>query len=401
MTIERKLYSVSDLISKTRAMLELSFKDVWVEGEVSNVHYHSSGHLYFTIKDNLSELKSVMFKSSGSYLRFQIEDGMRLLCFGSLSVYEQRGQVQLVTKKIEVSGVGTLHQAFEALKNKLERQGLFDLRHKLELKKIPQKIGIVTSGEGAAIKDVLHVLSRRSSFLEIVFRPSKVQGEGAAEEISNGVNELSSIVGIDTIIICRGGGSIEDLWAFNEEILVQTIFNCKVPIISAVGHETDFTISDFVADQRAATPTEAAEIVCLSSEQIFSSLKNYETTFTNMIKSLSLLNKNKIENLFNRLMRLEPSTMIKTKKTVLNNFHNFLLNCIKNVVGRKKLKFEIISNQLININPNNVLKRGFSIAIDKKSKKIIRSANDLLIDDDFILKTSEGSLEARKIKQIN
>ena len=401
MTIERTLYSVSDLISKTRAMLELSFKDIWLEGEVSNVHYHSSGHLYFTIKDNLSELKSVMFKSSGSYLRFQIENGMRLVCFGSLSVYEQRGQVQFVTKKIEVSGVGTLHQAFEALKNKLERQGLFDLRHKLELKKIPQKIGIVTSGEGAAIKDVLHVLSRRSSFLEIVFRPSKVQGEGAAEEISNGVNELSSIVGIDTIIICRGGGSIEDLWAFNEEILVQTIFNCKVPIISAVGHETDFTISDFVADQRAATPTEAAEIVCLSSEQIFSSLKNYETTFTNMIKSLSLLNKNKIENLFNRLMRLEPSTMIKTKKTVLNNFHNFLLNHIKNVVDRQKLKFEIISNQLININPNNVLKRGFSIAIDKKSKKIIRSANDLLIDDDFILKTSEGSLEARKIKQIN
>ena len=382
-------------------MLELSFKDVWVEGEVSNVHYHSSGHLYFTIKDNLSELKSVMFKSSGSYLRFQIEDGMRLLCFGSLSVYEQRGQVQLVTKKIEVSGVGTLHQAFEALKNKLERQGLFDLRHKLELKKIPQKIGIVTSGEGAAIKDVLHVLSRRSSFLEIVFRPSKVQGEGAAEEISNGVNELSSIVGIDTIIICRGGGSIEDLWAFNEEILVQTIFNCKVPIISAVGHETDFTISDFVADQRAATPTEAAEIVCLSSEQIFSSLKNYETAFTNMIESLSLLNKNKIENLFNRLMRLEPSTLIRTKKTVLDNFHNFLLNNIENVVDRQKLKFEIISNQLININPNNVLKRGFSIAIDKKSKKIIRSANDLLIDDDFILKTSVGSLEARKIKQIN
>ena len=401
MTIERILYSVSDLISKTRAMLELSFKDIWVEGEVSNVHYHSSGHLYFTIKDNLSELKGVMFKSSGSYLRFQIENGMRLVCFGSLSVYEQRGQVQFVTKKIEFSGIGTLHQAFEALKNKLEKQGLFDPRHKLELKKIPKKIGIVTSGEGAAIEDILHVLSRRSSFLEIVFRTSKVQGEGAAEDLSNGVNELSSIRGIDTIIICRGGGSIEDLWAFNEEILVQTIFNCKVPIISAIGHETDFTISDFVADQRAATPTEAAEIVCLSSEQIFNSFKNYETSFTNKIESLSLLNKNKIENLLNHLMRLEPSTKIKMKKTGLDKIHNFLISYIENLVNTHKVKFESTSNQLISISPNNILKRGFSIAIDKKTKKITPTAKDLLIDDDFILTTSVGSLEARKIKQIN
>ena len=291
MTMERTLYSVSDLISKTRAMLELSFKDIWLEGEVSNVHYHSSGHLYFTIKDNLSELKGVMFKSSNSYLRFQIENGMRLACFGSLSVYEQRGQVQFVTKKIEISGVGTLHQAFEALKNKLEKDGLFDHEHKLELKEIPQKVGILTSGEGAAIEDVLHVLSRRSPFLEVVFRPSKVQGEGAADDLSNGLNELSSVRGIDTIIICRGGGSIEDLWAFNEEKLAQTIFNCKVPIISAVGHETDFTISDFVADLRAATPTEAAEIVCLSLEQIFSSFENYET----MVSVRAQLKKNGIE----------------------------------------------------------------------------------------------------------
>ena len=296
MTMERTLYSVSDLISKTRAMLELSFKDIWLEGEVSNVHHHSSGHLYFTIKDNLSELKGVMFKSFNSYLRFQIENGMRLACFGSLSVYEQRGQVQFVTKKIEISGVGTLHQAFEALKNKLEKDGLFDHKHKLELKEIPRKVGILTSGEGAAIEDVLHVISRRSPFLEIVFRPSKVQGEGAADDLSNGLIELSSVRGIDTIIICRGGGSIEDLWAFNEEKLAQTIFNCKVPIISAVGHETDYTISDFVADLRAATPTEAAEIVCLSLEQIFSSFENYETAFTNKVESLSLLNKNKIRS---------------------------------------------------------------------------------------------------------
>ena len=181
----------------------------------------------------------------------------------------------------------------------------------------------------------------------------------------------------------------------------QTIFNCKVPIISAVGHETDFTISDFVADLRAATPTEAAEIVCLSLEQIFSSFENYETAFTNKVESLSLLNKNKIDNLFNRLMRLEPSNRIKTKKIALENFNNFLLNYIENAIDRRKIKFESMSNQLISISPDNVLSRGFSIAIDKKSNKIIRSADDLSIDDNFILKTSGGSLEAKKIKQIN
>ena len=357
MTTERTLYSVSDLSSKTRAMLELSFKDIWLEGEVSNVHYHSSGHLYFTIKDNLSELKGVMFKSSNSYLRFQIENGMRLACFGSLSVYEQRGQVQFVTKKIEISGVGTLHQAFEALKNKLEKEGLFDLKYKLELKEIPQKVGILTSDEGAAIEDVLHVLARRSPFLEIIFRPSRVQGEGAAEDLSDGLNKLSSISGIDTIIICRGGGSIEDLWAFNEEILAQAIFNCKVPIISAIGHETDFTISDFVADIRAATPTEAAEIVCLSSDHIFSSFENFETAFSNKVESLSLLNKNKIDNLFNRLMRLEPLNKIKTKKIALDNFENFFLNNIVKVIDQRKIKFKSMSNQLASISPDSVLKR--------------------------------------------
>ncbi|MFL2994104.1 MAG: exodeoxyribonuclease VII large subunit, partial [Candidatus Neomarinimicrobiota bacterium] len=212
--MERTLYSVSDLVSKTRTLLELSFRNVWVEGEVSNVHYHSSGHLYFTIKDSLAELKCVMFKSSNSLMRFQIENGMRIASFGSLSIFEQRGQIQFIIKKIEISGVGTLHQAFESLKNKLDLEGLFLIEKKLKIKKIPKKIGIVTSREGAALKDIMHVLERRSPFLDVVFRSARVQGEGAAKDIANGISELSMIKGMDTIIIGRGGGSIEDLWAF-------------------------------------------------------------------------------------------------------------------------------------------------------------------------------------------
>ena len=199
--MERKPYSVSDLVSKTRALLELSFKNVWVEGEASNVHYHSSGHLYFTIKDNQAELRCVMFKSSNSFMRFQIEDGMRVACLGLLSMFEQRGQVQFIIKKIEISGIGTLHQAFESLKNRLDKEGLFSIEHKIKIKKIPKKIGIVTSGEGAALKDIIHVIRRRSPYLDVIFRPAKVQGEGAAQDIANGIIELADIKDMDTIII--------------------------------------------------------------------------------------------------------------------------------------------------------------------------------------------------------
>ena len=309
--MERTLYSVSDLVSKTRALLELSFKNIYVEGEVSNVHYHSSGHLYFVIKDSLSELKCVMFKNANSILRFRVENGMRLVSFGSLSMFEQRGQLQFVTKRIELSGVGALHQAFETLKIKLYNDGLFSNEHKLKIKKIPKKIGIITSTEGAALKDILHVLKRRSPFLEILIRPAKVQGENAAEDISNGIIELSNLDNIDAIIIGRGGGSIEDLWAFNEEALARVIFNCSVPIISAVGHETDFTISDFVSDVRAATPTEAAEIISLSKEELMTFILSFQEKLINYVNSYSNAKKNEVINILNRLMLLQPLNVIK------------------------------------------------------------------------------------------
>ena len=396
--MERTLYSVSDLVSKTRALLELSFKNIYVEGEVSNVHYHSSGHLYFVIKDSLSELKCVMFKNANSILRFRIENGMRLVSFGSLSMFEQRGQLQFVTKRIELSGVGALHQAFETLKIKLYNDGLFSNEHKLKIKKIPKKIGIITSTEGAALKDILHVLKRRSPFLEILIRPAKVQGENAAEDISNGIIELSNLDNIDAIIIGRGGGSIEDLWAFNEEALAKVIFNCSVPIISAVGHETDFTISDFVSDVRAATPTEAAEIISLSKEELMTFILSFQEKLINYVNSYSNAKKNEVINILNRLMLLQPLNVIKSKQTSLDGFYSFFVSHINELIELKKIRFLGTINQLQSIGPENVLRRGYSIAVNKKTKKIIRIASELSVNERFILKTSNGSLEAKKIK---
>ena len=396
--MERTLYSVSDLVSKTRALLELSFKNIYVEGEVSNVHYHSSGHLYFVIKDSLSELKCVMFKNANSILRFRVENGMRLVSFGSLSIFEQRGQLQFVTKRIELSGVGALHQAFETLKIKLYNDGLFSNEHKLKIKKIPKKIGIITSTEGAALKDILHVLKRRSPFLEILIRPAKVQGENAAEDISNGIIELSNLDNIDAIIIGRGGGSIEDLWAFNEEALARVIFNCSVPIISAVGHETDFTISDFVSDVRAATPTEAAEIISLSKEELMTFILSFQEKLINYVNSYSNAKKNEVINILNRLMLLQPLNVIKSKQASLDGFYSFFVNHINELIELKKIRFLGTINQLQSIGPENVLRRGYSIAVNKKTKKIIRIASELSVNERFILKTSNGSLEAKKIK---
>ena len=396
--MERTLYSVSDLVSKTRALLELSFKNIYVEGEVSNVHYHSSGHLYFVIKDSLSELKCVMFKNANSILRFRVENGMRLVSFGSLSMFEQRGQLQFVTKRIELSGIGALHQAFETLKIKLYNDGLFSNEHKLKIKKIPKKIGIITSTEGAALKDILHVLKRRSPFLEILIRPAKVQGENAAEDISNGIIELSNLDNIDAIIIGRGGGSIEDLWAFNEEALARVIFNCSVPIISAVGHETDFTISDFVSDVRAATPTEAAEIISLSKEELMTFILSFQEKLINYVNSYSNAKKNEVINILNRLMLLQPLNVIKSKQASLDGFYSFFVNHINELIELKKIRFLGTINQLQSIGPENVLRRGYSIAVNKKTKKIIRIASELSVNERFILKTSNGSLEAKKIK---
>jgi exodeoxyribonuclease VII large subunit len=265
----RRVLSVTQLTVAIRDALEERFFQVWVEGELSNCKQWN-GHLYFTLKDDQAQLKGFMFRSSLRYLRFRPADGLRVVARGKISVYEPKGEYQLVCEHLEPQGLGALQLAFDQLKKKLQAEGLFDASRKRSLPALPRKIGIVTSLEGAAVRDIIKVLSRRYRNAQLVIRPARVQGDGAASEIARGVRAISRVAGVDVVIVGRGGGSIEDLWAFNEEIVARAIAQCPVPVISAVGHETDTTIADFVADRRAPTPSAAAEIVVAAHDEFCS-----------------------------------------------------------------------------------------------------------------------------------
>jgi exodeoxyribonuclease VII large subunit len=271
---ERAVLTVSALSARLREVLEERFPAVWVEGEISNFKVYGSGHAYFTLKDETAQLRCVLFRNRTRRVRFEPADGLHVLAFGSVEVYAQRGEYQLVVELLEPRGLGALQLAFEQLKERLSREGLFDAARKRTLPRFPRTIGLVTSPSGAALRDMLRVIGRRFADLRIVIAPARVQGEGAAQEVAQGVRELNALGGVDVIIVGRGGGSLEDLWAFNDEMLARTIAASKIPVISAVGHEVDFTIVDFVADLRAPTPSAAAELVVREKQAVADSVSD-------------------------------------------------------------------------------------------------------------------------------
>src|SRR5690606_1247849 len=294
---ERPIFSVSDLVSGIKGDLEGLYRDLWVRGELSNVGRPSSGHLYFTVKDEEAQISAVCFRMRNRYLRFQPEDGLQVLIRGSVSIYPPRGQLQLIVEHMEPLGQGALQLAFEQLKKKLAREGLFDAARKKPLPLLPSRIGVVTSATGAAIQDIIRVLRRRNDRVSIVIYPTRVQGTEACSEICQGIRYLNSRCDIDVIIVGRGGGSIEDLWAFNEEPLARAIAKSRIPIISAVGHETDFTIADFVADLRAPTPSAAAEIVCARREELATHLQHLKRHLVQAFRLLLHQKRQKLERL--------------------------------------------------------------------------------------------------------
>ena len=263
----RRPLTVTELTARLRDTIEKQFYEVWVEGELSNCKVWNTGHLFFTLKDGASQVRGFMFRSTVRYLKFKPADGLRVVARGKMSVYEPKGEYQLVCEHLEPHGLGALQLAFDQLKKRLQEEGLFDAARKRPLPALPRKIGIVTSLDGAAIRDIINVLTRRHANVPIVIRPARVQGEGAALDIARGIKAIAHVPGVDVVIVGRGGGSIEDLWAFNEEIVARAIALCPVPVISAVGHETDTTIADFVADLRAPTPSAAAEIVVAATDE--------------------------------------------------------------------------------------------------------------------------------------
>ena len=387
--------SVSELTAKIKDLIESNFSSVIVRGEISNFTHHSSGHMYFTLKDKHSELRAVMFKGKNSSLAFTPKNGTDVVIQGNLSVYEMRGQYQIIAQHMEPAGIGALFLAFEELKKRLLAEGLFDKSKKKPIPKFPSTIGIVTSRTGAALRDMLIIFKRRAPQVKIIVRPALVQGSEASNDIIAAIKDLSLQEGVNLIIIGRGGGSIEDLWPFNDEALAREIFKCSKPIISAVGHETDITISDMVADLRAPTPSAAAEIAINNILEISQSIENNQIRLRNLIESKIATTWQTFDNLSERHFLQKPKMVFIRQKEKIDRLKNNLSLSMNKIISLKKSSAINLFTHLDALSPNNTLNRGYSIAYNK-DRLIIRDPNDIDSGESFTLKTGKGEMAAIK-----
>ena len=399
MSGNRTTLTVSEITAQIKGQIESQFSRVWVRGEISNFKHHSSGHMYFTVKDAGAELRCVMFRGFNQSIHFKPEDGMEIMIQGKITVYEPRGQYQLMVQLMEPAGIGTLYLAFEALKKQLMAEGLFDKEKKLPIPAYPQKIGIVTSPTGAALRDMHNILKRRAPQVEIVLRPALVQGDGAASDIIAGILDLESMGNIDLIIIGRGGGSLEDLWEFNEEALVRAIGDCSIPIMSAVGHETDVTISDLVADLRAPTPSAAAELASISISELAQMIQNQKNKLHLIIENQLNQLWQKLDHLIDRQSLQHPRTLIMRNRERLDIIMHQLDYSMHQFLSMKHTKLKGFEKELTVLNPLDILHRGYSIAFSEDGS-IVRQADDLNVGAPFVLKTGSGSIAAEKKKTL-
>jgi len=394
-------YSVSNLNNKIRFLLESELSDIWVQGEISNFHHHpSSSHMYFILKDNNSELRCAMFKANSQSLDFRPADGMAVRLFGRVTNYEQRGQVQLIVSKMVPEGEGEFLKAFEVLKKALAQEGLFDIEHKISLPSYPNTVGIITSKSGSVFQDILNVLSRRAPNVKVLIKSVRVQGADAAEQIVSAIKLFNDYGDPDVLIIGRGGGSIEDLWAFNEENVARAIFNSSIPIISAVGHDTDYTIADFVSDLRAPTPSAAAELAVPSVDKILVRLSETENRLINLIKNQLEQYWMIKDQLDKRILNQQPKMKIQKQSEQVFQFDQRLKHSINRIKIRNKDRIAFLKKQIINLGPEQVLDRGYAIPFDKIGQ-IIRSADQISVGDTFSLKISKGVFNAKKISDIS
>ena len=431
----RYILTVTELTQEIKDILEGKFPDIWVEGEVSNLRIPPSGHIYFTLKDNFSQIRAVLFKMQARALRFVPEDGLQVICRGRIGLYEKRGDYQLILETIEPKGIGALQLAFLQLKERLEKEGLFDPIHKKPIQMIPQKIGVITSPTGAVIQDMLHILERRFENLHILLYPVRVQGEGASSEIAEGIKYFNQSTDVDVIIVGRGGGSLEDLWAFNEEGLAREIYHSKIPIISAVGHETDYTIADFVADLRAPTPSAAAELVVRDKKEVENTLRYFRDRLENQMiqilqgyrTDLSYIRKifkepgKKIEEFFlrvddlvNRLrvltswffkrreekcLHLNESLLLRSPMQKVKNIRVVMREANKRLGHNIRYSIEIQRQRvggrlgkLDSLSPLSILQRGYSITRKLPASQILRDAAYVQVGDKVEVKLYRGAL---------
>jgi exodeoxyribonuclease VII large subunit len=431
----RYILTVSELTREIKDILEMQFADILVEGEISNLKVPPSGHIYFTLKDDLSQIRVVLFKNQARSLRFSPEDGLHVICRGRVSLYEKRGEYQLILEEMEPKGIGALQLAFLQLKERLEKEGFFDASRKRPIPMVPQKIGIVTSPTGAVIRDMLQIIERRFENVHLLLYPVRVQGEGAASEIAKGIEYFNEQMEVDVIIVARGGGSLEDLWAFNEEEVARAIFYSQIPILSAVGHETDYTISDFVADVRAPTPSAAAELVVKDKRDVKNTLQFLEVRLGSEVLQtlqegrthLSHLNKRlrdprkrieedflKVDDLFNRFLFLaswivntkrekhlhlyeglflrNPNQKVKHLRRFISETERRLLQNIKHSIEIWRQRLEGKMGQLDSLSPVSILQRGYSITRKIPSLEILRDSSQVKEGDRVEVRLFRGTL---------
>ena len=433
--VPRTILTVSDLTALLRTHIETNFSDVWVEGEVSNLRVPSSGHAYFTLKDTASQLRAVLFRSAGRALRFALQDGIRLVCRGRITVYEPRGDYQLVVEYAEPRGVGALQLAFEQLKERLAAEGLFDPARKRALPFLPRRIGVVTSPTGAAIRDFIQVAHKRFPGIGILLSPVPVQGEGAAEEIARAITELNEIGGLDVLIVGRGGGSLEDLWAFNEEVVARAIAASRIPVVSAVGHEIDFTIADFVADLRAPTPSAAAELVVGNRLEL---LKQVQAFWERVVQAMRVGLRDRrrlvqaerrglldpaalvaramqrrdeleirlrlawearvrdvraaVEALRHGIVLRSPIQRIKQALTMLPHLRMRMKQRIRGAVAMWRRSLQATTDALQTLSPLAILGRGYSITRRWPDMTLLRAASDVAPGDAVHVRLATGEL---------
>ena len=373
-----------------------ALNNVLVKGEISNFKHHYTGHMYFTLKDENSLIKCIMFKTYTPHLQFVPRDGMKVMVLGTVSVFERDGVYQIYCKAMQEDGMGSLYTAYEELKNKLEKQGMFDKEHKKPIPKMPKCIGVLTSNTGSVIRDIINVSTRRNPNCYIKLLPVPVQGKGAAEKIAEGIEIMNKYKLADVIIVARGGGSLEDLWPFNEEIVAHAIYNSELPVISAVGHETDFTIADFVADLRAPTPSAGAELAVPNVADILIDLEKYNNRFKNALKKKIELMRLRYEKCMTNRVFKEPLQKINERYIVIDKLVKQMQNSVTVKVKDDRAKMTELITKLDTLSPLKTLARGYTLTTDA-SGKVINSSKNIKKDEELVIKFYDGDAKVKAI----
>jgi len=393
--LSERVYTVSELTREVRATLEDGFPAVWVVGEVSNVRRPASGHVYLTLKDDRAQIASVIWRSTAARILYDVRDGMQALAFGNITVYEPRGQYQMIIRRLEPKGIGALQLAFQQLKERLAAEGLFDPAHKKPLPAFPRTIGIVTSATGAAIRDILNVIDRRFPRVRVLLYPCRVQGEGAAEEIAAGIAALNRIQDIDVAIVGRGGGSLEDLWAFNEEVVARAIHASRIPIVSAVGHEIDFTIADFVADRRALTPTEAGELVVPELDRLLETLDETRVRLARALTTHVARARERLDGLARSYGLRRPLELVRQREQQLDDLAQRIVRALGEGLRARRQTTDALAGRLETLSPLHVLARGYSITVRPSNGHALRDAGEVNPGDLILTRLHKGTLRSK------